>query len=79
VVRLFAGAILLVIVSDPATPGPTDLDATSIEEFAAGIAAGALLAGRPDTTLRFAKIMLRSFLDGMPEPETVRALEIVRG
>jgi hypothetical protein len=76
-VRLFAGAILLTIVPDP--NGNTDLDAMSLEQFTSDLASGVLVAGRPDTTIAFAKLMLRSFRDALSEPETARSFEVCRG
>jgi hypothetical protein len=68
-VQLFAGTILLTIVVDPAVPTHTDLTPLAMDAFAAGIAAGELVAGRPDTTHAFAKIALGGFLDGVDGPD----------
>lgn len=69
VARLFAGAILLLIV--PSEPH-NSLDAPTPEEFGAAIADGVLKAGELDTTITFAKLMLQVFLDGAASDEAAR-------
>jgi aminoglycoside phosphotransferase (APT) family kinase protein len=76
-VRLFAGSILLMIIQDPAGSVHTDLTSMTPEAFAAAIGSGDLVAGQPVTTLAFAKMSLRGFLDGMASPEAQRALDVL--
>lgn len=69
VARLFAGAILLLIVP---SPEHTSLDTMTPEQFGAAIADGSLKAGEPETTLTFAKLMLRAFREATASDDAAR-------
>jgi Ser/Thr protein kinase RdoA (MazF antagonist) len=72
--RVWAGLLLLMIVTDPATPVHHDLTPITIEELMADLASGAMAAGEPSTTIAFAKISLEAFLQGMDDPATAEAI-----
>jgi aminoglycoside phosphotransferase (APT) family kinase protein len=75
--RAFAGLLLLLITTDPQHPVQDDLTALSIEDFGARLAAGELVAGRPATTIAFAKICLEALVAGMDDPEVVAAMALL--
>ena len=76
-VRLFAGCVLLAIIDDPTSHTHTDLTAMTLGEFGDRIGRGELVPGTPATTLAYAKIALRAFLDAMRTPEVRAAMAVV--
>jgi hypothetical protein len=76
-VRLFAGAMLLLIIGDPAAPVNLD-DALTPAAFATAIGRGDLIAGRPETTLAFGTAMLRGMVDDISSAGGERALATLR-
>ena len=72
--QLYAGAIILLVVPDPGAGTITDLSAPTIDEFQAMVDRGEMQVGTPAATHVFAKVMLRSFVDGLASAEVQAGL-----
>jgi hypothetical protein len=75
-VRLFAGAMLLLIAGDPAEPADMS-GALTPDEFAAAVTRGDLVAGEPSTTLAFATSVLGTVLHRAGSSDGTHALTVL--